>query len=222
MDANLQGIFDRIRAEAATHAQGLLPGGKKLDTESIVSAFVMLVGFWIAAVLAHRLALTFFRTRKVDESLSRFLLRVIKISILVMGFVTALGTLGIDVSAIVAGLGLTGLALGIALKDIVSNAVSGIMLLLFRPFRHNDQIKVADFEGEVVDIDLRYTHLKSDGKVIFIPNSLLFANAVTVMRTAAVDASPSVSMSSGNRPNIAPRKIHLQALLADDLDSAAA
>ena len=40
------------------------------------------------------------------------------------------------------------------MKDIVSNAVSGVMLLLFRPFRHNDRIKVADFEGSVCDIDL--------------------------------------------------------------------
>jgi hypothetical protein len=128
---------------------------------------------------------------------------VIRITLVGIGVVTALGTLGVDVSAIVAGLGLTGLALGIALKDIVSNAMSGIMLLMFRPFRHRDRIKVGDFEGTVCDIDLRYTHLRTDGRVIFVPNSMMFANAVTVVTSAKAEATPTAATKVISLPSVA-------------------
>jgi small conductance mechanosensitive channel len=187
MEPQLQNILNRIKNDVSSHAQTWIPTPRKLDFESLISAATVMIGFWILSIIARVIADRFFVARKIDEALSRFLMRVIRFSLLCMGLVTALGTLGVDVSAIVAGLGLTGLALGIALKDIVSNAVSGIMLLIFRPFRHRDRIKVADFEGDVIDIDMRYTHLLcTDMQIIFIPNSLLFANAVTVTKSSQV------------------------------------
>jgi small-conductance mechanosensitive channel len=232
MDTSLQNILNRIQADLS-HTQNWIPTPRKLDTESIISAVIVLAGFWLAAVIARHIADRFFVARKIDEALARFLQRVLKFSVLMLGFVTALGTLGIDVSAIVAGLGLTGLALGIALKDIVSNAVSGIMLLIFRPFRHRDLIKMGDFEGEVIDIDMRYTHLRTEEKIIFVPNSLLFANAVTVTKAAIM--KPQLAASTAKQPEalktpeprpmppLAPkRKASLLSLVADDADSAAA
>lgn len=184
MDTQLQSILTRIQSDISTNAKTWIPTPHKLDAESIICALVVCVGFYLASLALKTVAEKFFAVRKVDEALARFLIRVIRITLVGLGLVTALGTLGVDVSAIVAGLGLTGLALGIALKDIVSNAVSGIMLLMFRPFRHRDRIKVGDFEGTVHDIDLRYTHLKTDGRIIFVPNSLMFANAVSVLSAA--------------------------------------
>jgi small-conductance mechanosensitive channel len=217
MDTQLQQFLSRLQTDVATHTGSLIPTPRKLDLESILSAATVLLAFWVASVVARSIAERFFRVRRIDEALAKFLLRVTKFTLLTLGGVTALGTLGVDVSAIVAGLGLTGLALGIALKDVVSNAVSGVMLLIFRPFRHHDSIRVADFEGCVVDIDLRYTHLLVDDKIIFVPNSLLFANAVTVTKTRPQAACP-VS------PQPAPRTTrHLLLSLADDeADTAAA
>ena len=80
--------------------------------------------------------------------------RVVKIVMLLLGSITALG---VNVSALVAGLGLNGFALGFALKDIVSNLISGAMILIHHPFSLDDFIAVGEFEGPVVDIDLRYT-----------------------------------------------------------------
>ena len=101
---------------------------------------------------------------------------------MVLGFITALGTLGINVTALVAGLGLTGFALGFALKDTISNMLSGILILLYRPFRIGNTIKISGFEGEVVVIDLRYTELSSEGSKILIPNSKLFTDPITVLQ----------------------------------------
>ena len=80
--------------------------------------------------------------------------RVVKIVMVLLGSITALG---VNVSALVAGLGLNGFALGFALKDIISNLISGAMILIHHPFSLDDFIAVGEFEGPVVDIDLRYT-----------------------------------------------------------------
>jgi len=107
--------------------------------------------------------------------------RTSSITLLIFAFVTALGTLGINVSAIVAGLGLTGFALGFALKDTVSNLLSGVLILLYQPFKIGSAIKVSGYEGDVVSIDLRYTELNSEGNRILIPNSKLFTDPITVI-----------------------------------------
>ena len=228
MELELQKYFQQLQSNVAAQAKHWIPTPSKLNFESVSSALVVMVGFWLTATIVQSLVQKFFKARQIDEALSRFLQRVLRLAILALGMVTALGTLGVDVSGIVAGLGLTGLALGVAMKDAVSNAVSGVMLLIFRPFRHRDHIKVADFEGEVIDIDMRYTHLHTTDHVIFIPNSLLFANAVTVTKAALVKPEPKTSSSTAGEPAIGPptqkpaRRKTLLALVADDADSAAA
>ena len=69
--------------------------------------------------------------------------RAVRTTLIVIGFISALGTLGIDVTAMVAGLGLTGFALGFALKDVLSNAVAGVLILFYRPFALGDRIVVS-------------------------------------------------------------------------------
>ncbi len=93
----------------------------------------------------------------IDSSVINLLARSAHVVLLVIGLVTTLGTLGIDVSAIVASLGLTGFAVGFALKDSISNLLSGVLILIHRPFNVGDTIKVKTFEGLVSAIDLRYT-----------------------------------------------------------------
>ena len=125
--------------------------------------------------------------------LTHLLARFVKLCLLLFGVVTALGTLGIEVSALVAGLGLTGFALGFALKDIISNVLSGVLIIFFRPFKQGDRISVFSnlaFEGAVVEINLRYTVLDAGEKTVFIPNSVLFTNVVTV-RKPPTAAAPS-------------------------------
>lgn len=118
---------------------------------------------------------------KLDSHLTLLFVRTSSITLLIFAFVTALGTLGINVSAIVAGLGLTGFALGFALKDTVSNLLSGVLILLYQPFKIGSAIKVSGYEGDVVSIDLRYTELNSEGNRILIPNSKLFTDPITVI-----------------------------------------
>ncbi|WP_207485602.1 mechanosensitive ion channel family protein [Arenibaculum pallidiluteum] len=101
-------------------------------------------------------------------------------AVVAFGVVTGLGTMGLNVGALIAGLGLTGFALGFALKDAVSNLLAGVLVLAYRPFRRGDHIVVAGFDGTVMRIDLRYTVLQTEDTRILIPNQQLFTNAITL------------------------------------------
>ena len=148
------------------------------------AALLMFGGFWLAGLVARRLIIRV--ASKTDPSLHfvfRMVARVVFTALLLFGAVTALGTMGVNVSALVAGLGLTGFALGFAMKDILSNLMSGLLILLYRPFSINDHITVMGLEGVVTEIDLRYTKLEKDRQAYLIPNSLLITNTIGLTRT---------------------------------------
>jgi small conductance mechanosensitive channel len=100
---------------------------------------------------------------------------------LILGLVAGLANIGINMSALLAGIGIISLGLGYALKDVISNQLAGFLILIYRPFRINDLIKIIDYQGVVTKIDLRYVTLELDNNKILIPNSILFTNAVTVI-----------------------------------------
>ncbi|PCH59250.1 MAG: mechanosensitive ion channel [Gammaproteobacteria bacterium] len=117
---------------------------------------------------------------KLDDHVVVLVARISGVALVMFGFILALGVLGVNVSALIAGLGLTGFALGFALKDTISNLLSGVLILLYQPFEIGDRIKISGYEGDVVAIDLRYTELSSEGDKILIPNSKLFTDPITV------------------------------------------
>jgi small-conductance mechanosensitive channel len=154
-------------------------------------AVVVFAGFWLAGMVARRLILRF--ASKTDASLYfvfRMAARVGSTALMLFGAVTALGTMGVNVSALVAGLGLTGFALGFAMKDILSNLMSGVLILLYRPFSINDQITVTGLEGLVTEIDLRYTRLEKGNQVFLIPNSLLITNTIALTQSGGEKTGP--------------------------------
>lgn len=140
----------------------------------------ILIGFWASGRVLQGIIVRFGVARRADSSLALFLGRAAKVIAIVFGIITAAGTLGVDVTSLVAGLGLTGLTLGLALKDSLTNAVSGILLIVYQPFASHDRIAMTNFEGKVLEINLRYTVLDTGEKKVFIPNSLLFTTPITV------------------------------------------
>ncbi len=143
-------------------------------------ALAVFAGFWFFGYVAQNAVRKAARFRHLDPRHVRIFGRVLHVTFFIVGAICGLGTAGVDVKALVAGLGLTGFALGFALKDIISNLLAGLLLLVYRPFKLGDRIKVGAFEGRVESVDLRYTTLQADGRRLFVPNSMLFTNAITV------------------------------------------
>ena len=106
---------------------------------------VIFLVFLILAKVIKRIITNNADRLKLDRNLILLLARTSSITLIIFGFITALGTLGINVSALVAGLGLTGFALGFALKDTISNLISGVLILLYKPFKIGDRIKISGY-----------------------------------------------------------------------------
>lgn len=150
-------------------------------TPRLVSAAVILGAFWIAAALARGILRRWGdRAEPHRRDLYALLAQAIWLAAWAVAIIMALGTLQVDVSALVAGLGLTGFALGFALKDAISNLLAGVMLLFYRPFRRGDRVAVTGVEGEVTEVNLRYTIISGGDRTYLIPNSLLLSNTITL------------------------------------------
>ncbi|UVC07270.1 mechanosensitive ion channel family protein [Rhizobium sp. TH2] len=140
---------------------------------SIVGAFVLLLVGWLASRYLHRWALA--GIRGFDVTLAHFLANVVLLFVLVM----VLGQFGVQTASIIAAMGAAGLAIGLALQGTLQNIAAGIMLLILRPFRVGESIETKEVNGEVREIGLFATELRTgDGLFQLVPNALLWNTPV--------------------------------------------
>ena len=147
---------------------------------NIILGICIFILFWVFSKLVQYGTNNLLKNKNSDTNISKVIASIVKNIIIIIGFITALGTIGINVSAIVAGLGLTGFAFGFAFKDMLSNFISGIMIFIYEPFKLGDSIEVDGKKGKVVDINLRYVTLTYEGQNILVPNSLLVSKSLVV------------------------------------------
>jgi small-conductance mechanosensitive channel len=151
----------------------------------------VLLAFWVAGLLAAGILTRLGGKRNIDPDVTIMFSQSAKVGLLLLGVISAMGTLGINVAALVAGLGLTGLALGLAVKDMLSNAMAGFLILIYKPFKRDDHIAVSSFQGRVTEVNLRFTTLDADGVRVFVPNTMLLTNAVVVGTGGKLVPTPS-------------------------------
>lgn len=144
-----------------------------------LAAFLVIGLFWAIATFVRWLMRIIFRRIVEDLTIENLLKQVAYYTVWILGFIVALDAFGFDPQAVATGLGLTSLALGFALKDILSNFISGILILVLRPFELGDQIIVGETEGNVERIELRATQLRTyDGRVVLVPNAEVFTSRI--------------------------------------------
>lgn len=98
-------------------------------------------------------------------------------AVLVLGAIVAIDALGFEAQSVIAGLGITGLVLGFALKDVLSNFVSGVLIMVLRPFELDDQIVIGETEGTVERVEVRATRIRTyDGRVAIVPDAEVFTS----------------------------------------------
>ena len=146
----------------------------------ILLAIFIFIVFWIMSKAFKKMTYKVLNKKSPNSNISFVLSSIVKNVILIFGFITSLGTLGINVSAIVAGLGLTGFAFGFAFKDMLSNFISGVLIFIYEPFKIDDFIVVEGKEGKVVDINLRYVTIETETQKILIPNSISVSKVIAV------------------------------------------
>ena len=149
----------------------------------ILAGMLVFLFFIIIALLIDRaLARAHKKAGKMRAPVIHLLRTVTRITLYTVGAVTGLGSAGVEVSALVASLGLSGVAVSFALKDSLSNVVAGLMILLYQPYRTGQRIRVQAEEGKVQTINLRYTKLDIDeGGTVIIPNAKMLTETVRIL-----------------------------------------
>lgn len=128
---------------------------------------------WLAKQLSQWLHRALTRAR-VEITLANFLRNVSYALLLVLVFVSALSKIGVPPTSLIAVLGAAGLAVGLALKDSLSNIAAGVMLIVLRPMRDGDHVVIAGQEGIVDEIRIFQTRIKAfDERMITLPNSTI-------------------------------------------------
>ena len=153
-----------------------------LKSPNLILGLLIFILFWCFSKLVQYIINKYLKEKNSKNNISTVIASIIKNIVIIMGLITSLGTIGVNVSAIVAGLGLTGFAFGFAFKDMLSNFISGIMIFIYEPFQLGDVIKVDGKEGEVVDINLRYVTLLNDKSRVLVPNSLSVSKSLEVKK----------------------------------------
>lgn len=114
-----------------------------------------------------------------DNQLIPVVQKGVRSIIWVLGIIIGLDNIGFDITAMIAGLGIGGLALALAAQDSVKNIFAGIMIFLDKPFRLNDRIQINGHDGSVEEVGLRSTRIRTlEGRIVTIPNCTFTDNSV--------------------------------------------
>lgn len=133
----------------------------------------LIVAGWLKRMVVKRLEPT------TDKTLARFMGNVVRWVVLVLAFVGCLGLFGIETTSFAAVLGGASVAIGLAMKGTLSNVAAGAMLLVFRPYKVGDVVKVDGTQGKVDEIGLFTTTMDTpDKRRIIIPNGNIFGDTI--------------------------------------------
>lgn len=146
----------------------------------IIGAVIILIVGWTLAGFVHNAIMRAGRRSKhIDITLFSFISSLAKYAVLVFTLVAMLSAFGVQTTSFVAVLGATSLAIGLALQGTLSHVASGLMIIIFRPFRIDDIIEIGTISGTVEDISLFTTELRSpDNIMIIVPNSVVWRDHI--------------------------------------------
>jgi len=164
---------------------------ENFDLQSVINDYVMpwginifmalavfIVGRWIIGGIVN-LVQRLLTKSKTDSMLIGFVSSILRAVLLLFVIIAALDQLGVDTTSFIALIGAAGLAVGLALQDSMRNFASGVLLIVFRPFRVGDFIEAGGASGTVEEIGIFATTLKTgDNREIIIPNGAIYGGNI--------------------------------------------
>ncbi|HJS10501.1 mechanosensitive ion channel family protein [Sphingopyxis sp.] len=162
------------------HGEGHLTTLAAAAAVKLLIALLTFAIFFGAALIAARLVCRLTRLAPEHDVATQIIARLIRILGALFGVISALGTLGVDVSMALTGIGLAGAAFSLAFKDVAGSLFGGVLIALYRPFKPGDRLTIAGESGKVVSINLRHSVLMDGDRRIFIPNTLVLSDPLIV------------------------------------------
>ncbi len=179
-----------------TAVEWLLQDGINIGKAILMALIIFVIGKWIAAAIRNRRKTTM-EKRGVDPALISFGTNIIYYILLIAVVLAAVQQVGFQTTSLVAVLGAAGLAVGLALQGSLSNFASGVLIIMFRPFKIGDVVDAGGQVGKVEEIGVLVTIMTTpDNRKIIQPNSAIMSGAITNITandTRRVDMSVGVS-----------------------------
>ncbi len=146
----------------------------------VFALLIFFIGKWISKSIVNILGKALRKVGGVDETLVKFLENIVYYALLTVVIIAALNKLGIATTSFLAILGAAGLAVGLALKDSLGNFASGVMIVLFKPFKAGDSVVAGGVSGTVTEVTIFNTvFLTADNQKIIVPNSSITSGSIT-------------------------------------------
>ncbi len=143
----------------------------------VTALLIFFLSLYFARVLGNFLKRVLLR-RNTDSGVTQLLSQSLQWTVIVFGAIAALQRF-FNVTAFLTGLGIIGFTIGFALQNVMQNFVSGIILLMQQPFKVGDEIRVLDFDGVVLQINLRTTEMRAlDGRIVILPNADVISHPI--------------------------------------------
>lgn len=150
----------------------------------LYAAAVLGIGIWLAFFLSRFARDQALKNPRIDTTLGAFLSRMVRYAIIIVVVIVVLQMFGVQTASLVAILGASALAVGLALQGTLGNVASGIMIALIRPYHIGDFVEINGKEGLVTDLDLFFTEIETlDDRRILVPNGQAVSNAITNFTT---------------------------------------
>jgi len=153
--------------------------GIEFGINLVLAILIFYVGKFVVNLIVRGTAKVM-QAQEVDKTLQTFICNLERMVLMVIVIIAAIGRLGIQTTSFIAIFGAAGLAVGLALQGSLSNFASGVLIVLFRPYKVGDFIEGAGISGVVVEVQILTTVLKTgDNKQIIVPNGQIMDSIIT-------------------------------------------
>ncbi len=144
---------------------------------------ILVVGLIIAKWIGHGIKRVM-TLRNIDATVSGFVAAIVRYALVAFTLIAVLGKLGVQTASVIAVIGAAGLAVGLALQGSLANFAAGVLLVVFRPIKAGEYVKVGSVEGTVLEVEIFSTTLRTaDGHIIVVPNgNIIKDNIVNITR----------------------------------------
>lgn len=145
----------------------------------VVALIILIAGFMISKFVSRNLQKRLAKS-SVDNAVVSFIAAIVRTIIVIAALLMALSHVGIQTTSFIAILGAAGLAIGLALQGSLSNFASGVLIMIYRPFKSGDYVDAGGIAGTVEKIELFTTVMKTpDNKKVIVPNSRITGSEIT-------------------------------------------
>ncbi len=153
--------------------------GLEFAINLITALLIYFIGKWVVGIVVKALR-KLMEKNSIDKTLETFICNLVRMALLVVVIIAAVGALGVQTTSLIAVMGAAGLAIGLALQGSLSNFAAGVLIVLFRPYKVGDFVEAAGVSGSIEEVQILTTIMKTpDNKRIIVPNSQIMGSIIT-------------------------------------------